>query len=170
MLRSSIGYVADALIIVVAVVFLWTQYSQHQARQQASALGPRVGSSIGEIGLRWTGTGANLVLLLSNKCHFCSESAPFYRRLIDSLGDRGYIAAIFPHDTEAGVAFLNQLGLKVSVVRGNVFLPWPVRTPTVLLCDSRGTIVNVWPGKLSPAQETQVTMAAVGANALSTKP
>ncbi len=170
MLRRSIGYVADALIIVVALVFLWTWYSQHQGRQQASGPGPKVGSSIGDIGLRWTGTGANVVLLLSNKCHFCSDSAPFYRRLIDSLGDRGYIAALFPHDAEAGVAFLNQLGMKVSAVKGNVALPWPVRTPTVLLCDSRGTIVNVWTGKLSPGQETQVTMAAVGANALSAEP
>src|SRR5262252_7672115 len=50
-------------------------------------------------GIDWTGNGRTLLLAVSDKCHFCSESAPFYQRLAKQHG-KVKIVAVLPQPVD----------------------------------------------------------------------
>jgi hypothetical protein len=111
-----------------------------------------------------SGTSATLVLVLSTQCRFCTESLPFYDRLskLDAVRAgrlhigiasfeqadrmRSYLVA---HGVElSSIVPLTQTSLRVAV------------TPTVLLLDKAGFVVNVWEGKLEPQAEDDLVSKA----------
>src|ERR1700752_4473118 len=40
-----------------------------------------VGTSLTDLPIKWDANQQTLVMALSSNCHFCTESAPFYKRL-----------------------------------------------------------------------------------------
>jgi hypothetical protein len=68
-----------------------------------------------------------------------------------------HVMAVLPQKPEEGVAYLAKLGLQVGDVRqGSLSALRIPGTPTLLLVDRQGIVQNVWVGKLSGNEETQV--------------
>jgi hypothetical protein len=102
------------------------------------------------------------VVVVSNNCHFCVESAPFYRQL--TALQKTYPAETFQTvflgmggaaDAEA---FVSAHHLDARSVRAT---PEDVRsripgTPTLILVDANGRVTSSWVGKLSAADENTV--------------
>ncbi len=93
-------------------------------------------------------------------CVYCEQSVSFYRRLVD-MQRTGLlhvaILAVLPDDETTSDNLLRIDGLSVPHV-SRVHLPEikVSRTPTLVLLDERGRVVETWIGLLSPGKENEV--------------
>ena|SRR5579863_1721628 len=119
---------------------------------------PSIGTKISLPGVDWSKSNENLVLALSTTCHFCSESAKFYKKLVPAAVDRGVsVVAVLPQPFVAGQSYLEGLGVSVPTVLQSSLATIDVSgTPTLLVVDANGKIRKAWVGKLSPELEEQV--------------
>jgi peroxiredoxin len=142
---------AFLLVAGVAAKRLWEPSS-------SNSNAPSIGAKVSLPGVDWSKSNQNLVLALSTGCHFCSEGADFYRRLVPSVTGNGTrVLAILPQPVSDGRSYLNGLGVPVSdVVQSPLSAVDVSGTPTVLLIDGQGKIRKAWVGKLRPEQERQV--------------
>jgi thioredoxin-related protein len=100
--------------------------------------------------------GQTLLLALSTSCHFCTDSAPFYQRLSKDHGDTRLVA-VFPQENSEGERYLSNLGVKVDEVEQASFVDLGILgTPTLVLVDSSGKVINKWEGALPPTRESEV--------------
>ncbi len=115
-----------------------------------------VGTTLASLSVKWQDNQQTLVLALSNSCHFCTESAPFYKRLAQNKGQTR-IVAVLPQSLEDGRAYLERLRVSVDEIRQLPLNKIGVNgTPTLLLVDSSGVVKNSWIGKLASDQEGSV--------------
>ncbi len=155
---------ANFLIIVVAVLFgtvLIQKYlfaknptsSNEKARVQ-----PVIGSKMNLSGVNWANQPKTLILALQTGCHFCNESASFYKRIIASVQNKNVqLIAVFPSGQEESAAHLNELGLTNLEVKQSPLNRLQVGgTPTLILTNDKGEIMNYWVGKLTPGKEAEV--------------
>lgn len=103
-----------------------------------------------------------LILAISSTCHFCSESAPFYKKLIAEKGNARVIA-VFPQSIQEGRAYLNQLGVPIDEVKQVALTDIGVQaTPTLILIDGDGIVKKSWVGKLRHDEELIVLKSLQG--------
>jgi hypothetical protein len=106
------------------------------------------------------------VLVVSQNCRFCNDSAEFYRELVSlKQTTNGRFETIFVgfHKDDAK-AFLTTNRLPAEDLRST---PQDLRkkvrgTPTLLIVDQTGLIRGAWMGRLSSRQERDVVSAATG--------
>ena len=164
-MKSKIEVVANVIVILLAVtigsVFLKDRFASAPPEPNEVKAGDKVANLDG---WDWRGHDQTLVLVLRKGCHFCEDSAPFYRRLIGEQQRRGTnspIVAIFPDSAEDVKGVLQSEGLTVHTLAGVPLEKLKASgTPTLLLVDKTGTVVNAWIGMLSPRQELEVIGAA----------
>lgn len=114
-------------------------------------------SSISEI--RPASSDRTLILALSNTCHFCTESAPFYKRLAE-MRTGARLVAVLPQSVKEGERYLAKLGVSVDeVTQLNLDKIGVQGTPTIVLIDNVGIVKQSWVGKLSPDGERAVLNA-----------
>jgi len=106
----------------------------------------------------WSPQSKTLILAMQTGCHFCNESMLFYKRLIEATKDKNIkLVAVFPSSVEESRAHLDSLGIKNLEVKQMPLVAIQVRgTPTLILTNSEGEIINFWVGKLPPEEETEV--------------
>lgn len=107
----------------------------------------------------WSKNHRTLVLALSNNCHFCSESAGFYQKLLKEINSSPelHAMAIFSEPLTAAQRYLTDIKVSVDDVRQAPLVKLGLEgTPTLLLIDDSGKITQLWFGRLSPYQEDQV--------------
>ncbi len=121
--------------------------------------GPAAGTRISVPGITWSDTDETVVLALSNKCHFCTESAPFYQKLTRELTDRKNVrvVAVFPQEVDEGKKYLDGLNVPITQVAQATLDSLGVRgTPTLVIVDKSGTVKQSWVGRLTADRETEV--------------
>jgi thioredoxin-related protein len=127
------------------------------AASNASLVKP--GSNVELANYNWSESDNTLVMVLSTTCHFCTESAPFYKRLVEARADKKKlrIVAVFPQTPEEGREYLEKLGVVADEIKTATPMSLGARgTPTLILTDSKGTAVNTWIGKLPTGKEDEV--------------
>ena len=100
-----------------------------------------------------------LALVLNTHCHFCDESSLFFRRLSNALAPRKnvHLIALFPQPEDEARTYLKQKQIQISDVQQHALTSIPVvGTPTLLLLDSSGKVVQKWRGRLGPTEEETV--------------
>lgn len=119
---------------------------------------PEIGAQVSLAGVDWSKSNRTLVLAISTTCHFCSESAEFYKKLVPEAISHGVsVVAVLPQPIAEGKLYLDGLGVRVENVRQSPLVDVDVGgTPTLLFVDSRGKISKAWVGKLAPERESQV--------------
>jgi thioredoxin-related protein len=162
-LSHRLEVAANVAIIVVAVLVCFVVVKTYllggSTRPQQKAQAPAIGSKISVPDVDWGKNGRTLVLVLQKGCHFCSESAPFYQRLVrDTAGREGLrLVAALPQQVEEGKQYLNDLGVSINEVRQAAPNDLGVQgTPTLLLVDGSGAVTDSWVGKLPPEKEDEV--------------
>ena len=159
-MARKLEFVVNIAILIVAALASVVLVKNYLSRRTARDMPPQiaVGTKLSVPGIDWRVNGNTLVLAVSTNCHYCTESAPFYRRLAADLPRRRvHLTAILPENVEEGGKYLRSLGLQVSDVRQGSFRSLKIRgTPTLMLVDERGLIRYVWEGKLSAETEHQV--------------
>jgi hypothetical protein len=107
----------------------------------------------------WARNGKTLLLVLQKGCHFCSESAPFYKTLVQDAARRGgiHLVAVLPQTTEEGRKYLTDLGVSIDDLRQQTPSALGVKgTPTLILVNDAGEASDIWIGKLKAEQEAEV--------------
>ena len=108
------------------------------------------------------GTQRALFVVVSPTCHFCNDSMPFYKQIMDERNQKGsavkVIAAVpadaakpeeEKHLTSAGV----QPDALVTLDFSKIKVPG---TPTLLLVDNQGKVLDIWVGKLDEPRQREV--------------
>jgi thioredoxin-related protein len=165
-LPRKIEIVANIAIIVVAtllcVVLIRNYLTPHPPSTANSIVADnqnqlQTGTKLSVQGIDWAKNGQTLLLVLSTTCHFCSESAPFYQRLVKELGGNMHTVAVLPQSISDSKEYLDKLGVSVDEVKQASLSSINVRgTPTLLLVNGDGVIVNKWVGRLPVDQEAEV--------------
>jgi Redoxin. len=157
----KVELIANVLIIIVAVllaVVVVQRLINKPNSNQSPRLDPSIGSRLNLSDVDWSKHPKTLIMALQTRCHFCNESAPFYKRLIESAQHENVkLVAVFPTGKEEGVEHLKGLGLTNLDVKQAPLESLQVSgTPTLILTDRKGEITNYWVGRLTPDKETDV--------------
>jgi thioredoxin-related protein len=162
-LSQKVELTANILIIVFALLLggiLVQKYffAQPTAANQPPRLEPKVGSKMEVRNVNWSGQPRTLILALQMGCHFCNESAPFYKRVIETVRNKNVkLVAVFPTEIEKSAAHLKDLGLTNIEVKQSSLGSLQVNgTPTLILTNDKGEVTDYWVGKLPADKETEV--------------
>ena len=117
-------------------------------------------------GVSWEKNGRTLVLALSTRCHFCTESMPFFRQVRKSLGKDVTLVGLLPEPAAQAESYLKREGMRIDelkqVTLGQVGV---TGTPTMLLVDRHGIVIQVWVGKLKPGEQQDFFKTILSAGA-----
>ena len=154
---------ANVAIILVAIllgIVLINRYVIAPPVQNSVSAGvanqPPSNAKIRVDGVDWTKKHTTLVFANTSTCHFCTESAPFYRQLAGAH-EGTQLIAVLPQPVTEGRRYINGLGLEVDDV-----LQAPLNsinvsgTPTLLLVNRDGDVMGTWVGRLPADQEAEV--------------
>ncbi|MFN2454063.1 MAG: hypothetical protein ABR577_07560 [Pyrinomonadaceae bacterium] len=133
--------------------------------QQASIPATQVGSKVSIPGVNWARNNQTLLIVLREGCHFCSDSAEFYRRLVKAQGAHANakLVAVLPGTIVDSRKYLNSLGVPIDDIRQAQSGAVGVRgTPTLLLVNDKGTVTKSWVGRLPTDKEAEVISATRG--------
>jgi hypothetical protein len=164
-LKGKIELTANLSIIAVAVLLCIVLVKSYiiPAPVQNSPAAPtearnatKRGAPITLPGVDWQKNGKTLLLALSTTCHFCTQSSPFYQRVVKERGDTQLIV-IVPQAADEGQSYLKRLRVDINDVRqaslGDIGVSG---TPTLILVDSTGVVADSWVGALTPDKENEV--------------
>lgn len=163
-LNQKAELVANFLIIVT-IILIGAGAAQRYffakpapAFDQAAEIAPIVGSKADLPDVNWAAQSKTLILALNKGCRYCNESAPFYKRLIESAQRNNVkLIAVFPSAVEESRTHLQNLGAGGIDVRQSPLTALRVSgTPTLILTDDTGEVTNYWIGKLPPDAEAEV--------------
>jgi hypothetical protein len=110
-------------------------------------------------GVDWSNNNQTLLVVLQKGCHFCTESAAFYQRLVrEAAGSRSiHLIAVLPQTSDEGKKYLDELGVSIEEVKQAELDSIGVQgTPTLILVNDQGAVVTSWVGKLSADGEAEV--------------
>ena len=149
-LRDKIE-IATNIVILLAVLLLGGSYLK--ARFGHHDQGLVVGSKIDPPkGYNWHEHGQTLVVAVRKGCGFCERSYPFYRQLEGLENDnhlKAHILMVLPDDPFSGAALLSAQGIKSQSITNmplsSINVPG---TPTLLLVDASGRLLQRWVGEL----------------------
>jgi hypothetical protein len=166
-LEQLTNIVIVAFVLVVGGLYLKDRF--HPPVQTSRLQIPEI--KTGDIlpglpGYDWHSSGRTLVLALRNGCHFCEESAPFYKKL-EAFQKAGnlkdvHIVAIFPDDQRMAQRVMQKEGLGLDVIPAVNFQALKIEgTPMAILADQDGRVVKSWLGKLQEPQQNGL-LEAIG--------
>jgi hypothetical protein len=124
-----------------------------------------VGSTVSVPDVNWAQNKQTLLLVLRDGCHFCSDSAQFYRRLAAEHGIQTHtqLIAVLPGTVDGSLKYLDRLRVPLKEIRQAGLGTLGVHgTPTLLLVNDKGEVTRSWRGQLSPRKEEEVINAARG--------
>jgi thiol-disulfide isomerase/thioredoxin len=153
---------ANVAIIVVALLLggvLVKRYLLPQAESPQAIARIQPGTKLSVPGLEWGKNERTLLLVLSTSCHFCTESSPFYQRLAQEKVKKGGVGlvAVLPQSVDESQKYLNGLGVAVDDIKQASPDAFQVRgTPTLIMADRTGAVVESWVGKLPAEKEVEV--------------
>ena len=155
--KARIELLANVAIILATVVFVAVVINKYYQPNKLSS-GP-VGETVTLPEVDWKKNGHTVVLALQEGCHFCTESAAFYKRLSMPLGEVSSVSivAVLPGETESSHNYLSRLGLDLKEIRQASLKSIKAdATPSLLVIDSTGRVIAAWVGKLDTQQENEV--------------
>jgi len=167
-LKERVEVCANVSIIILALVLgalLLKGQLLPSISHGSASVGDRIspGTKLSLADVDFAKKGKTLLLALAKGCHFCSESAPFYRRLAQEVSESGNVQLffVFPHRPDEGKNYLDGLDISSNILSDQVkqadFRALGIKgSPTLILADNNGQVTDVWLGKLQSSEEEEV--------------
>jgi thioredoxin-related protein len=151
---ANVSIIVVAIVVCVAAVrYFRTKASGSKAPTPAIAAGTKINLPNED----WARNRQTLLLALSTQCKYCSASAEFYQRLVNSASSNTKLVAVLPQPREESQEYLTGLKLTIKDIQQVSPPSLGVRaTPTLILVDSTGIVTNAWVGQLPPDKEKEV--------------
>jgi len=151
---ANVAIIIVALLFSVAIIkrYFFTPASVVEKRQSL------IGSTLNLEGISLSNKERTLVFAISSTCHFCDESSDFYKRLLNETRSLNLSTlAVFPQNIPVGQIYVADHGLKFDDIKQVNFQTLNVKgTPTLILIDNKGKVLQEWEGKLSTDKESEV--------------
>ncbi len=168
-MKARLETIANLTIIVTGITMMVLVISRVVGDQERTPLPLRqyqVGEKLAAgFPVDFSQSPQTLLLMLSSKCQYCSESLPFYHDVLSAQQANPRVTRLVALGTEdkASLAqYLTQHGLTfddvVSVSLDKIKLRG---TPTLVLVDRLGTVKAVWPGFITDDQRKQEVLKAM---------
>ena len=157
MRRLNLEAIANIAIVFVSVLFVGVL--AHKYFTVSKAYPTPIGEKATISDFDWEKNKYTVILALQKDCRLCSESAGFYRQLLSEISKLQKIAVIgvLPDPIDTSQEYLHQIGVRVDVIKRMPLSTLKVAgSPSILIVDKTGKIVNGWVGKLSPQEEQNV--------------
>lgn len=163
-MKAKVEVVANVAVILLAVVIGSVYLKDRFSTPGPTSNEVKAGDRLPHLdGWDWGAHDRSLVLVLKKGCHFCEDSAPFYQRLAAKQQEdrsNAAVVAVFPDPADAVKEVVQSEGLGIHALAGVPLETLKVSgTPSMLLVDRSGTVLNAWIGMLSPRQEVEVMNA-----------
>jgi thioredoxin-related protein len=153
-IAANVAIVAVAIMIAAVMVqrYFWAPAVKPPPEP------PKIGSTVSIADYNWNEQPKTLVLALQTGCRYCSESAPFYKRLLEQAQQKHLkVIAVLPQPRQESEEYLQKLGITGLEVKQATLASIKVSgTPTLLFVNAKGEIANAWMGKLAPDKEAEV--------------
>jgi thioredoxin-related protein len=162
MLDKVLDRAGSIAIIIASIVFIGVVVHKYLITEKGTSDLPDkipIGKKLDLPDINWEGNGHTVVIALQKGCIYCTESAPFYRRLNQEISGKQNISivAVLPNTVENSREHLKALEMPFNEVRQSQFESIGVSvTPTLLVADKTGTVISGWIGKLPSEKETEV--------------
>jgi thioredoxin-related protein len=169
-IQKKIELFSNIAIIVVAILvsssFLLSYFSGGSSKTPQPEPGISLtGTKLPLDGIDWSKKGKTIVLALSANCRYCNESVDFYRTIADKRADRNDIGlvGVMPQDIGDARTYFTDRNLGVDEVRSLNLSNIRVKgTPTLIVVDRDGSVVESWVGRLTPEKEEEVIRRVFG--------
>ncbi|MDQ3803897.1 MAG: thioredoxin family protein [Acidobacteriota bacterium] len=164
-LKNCLEVTTNLAVVLVSLVVLYTcawAYFSGTSKPRPEA-GLRRGSTIvTPPGLNSGGSPQILLVAMTTGCQFCTDSIPFYNQMkaqqSNIKGTR--IVAVFPDSKDEVEKYVRQRQLNIeSVAEVDFRLLGIPATPSLILLDGNGKVLDFWIGKLSGEDERQAVNA-----------
>src|SRR5437588_3112538 len=150
--------IAIVLVVILIGIVFTRNYLLQPRRAERNDYRLVPGTRVSLPGIDWARNGYTLLLVLRKGCRFCKESAAFYQRLTQEAASTGMVQliAVLPQQVADSTEYLNDLKVPIPEVRQAALETLGVQgTPTLILVNSKGEVIESWAGKLPPDQETE---------------
>lgn len=167
-LKNILDVTTNIVVVVFAVVAIGVLVKNYFAPPSAkTSVAVTKGSVLREIaGVDYKQTARTLILALNVDCRYCTKSIPFYNSVAEArqqnAGQFNLVAAFINTDPELVKSYVEEKQLSIQAIPGVDFDKLGVQmTPTLILVDSAGKVLDSWRGELQPDAEREV-FAALG--------
>ena len=157
--------IAIVLVAVLLAVVLVKNYLLPAPAVPSVPAGPPApakianGSKLSVPSISFPNSQPTLLLAVSDTCRFCTDSADFYKQLAELHEKKKSFRfiTVLPQDMERAKSYMSKLGINVDGVQSLPLDQLGVRaTPTLILLDGNGLVVDSWVGKLPKDKEDAV--------------
>jgi len=149
-LEMIINGFAIAAIVYVGVAMVMRRVDQ-QKRPVSADRRLTTGSDLKVAGVTWPADKDTLVFVLQVGCKYCAKSMPFYRGLAGAIQREGklHTLAILPQNTREADAYMSDNRIPIAETRqANLMDLGIAGTPTLILVDNTGKVIQSWTGFL----------------------
>jgi hypothetical protein len=154
---ANIAIVVVAILLGVVLVRKYLLPDAHAPIPPVPTIAP--GTKLSLPNVDWQVNGRTLLLALSTTCRFCTESGPFYQRVAQERAKNQNIrlVAVFPQSVAEAQKYLSDMGVTVDEVReARLDSIGVMATPTLILANAEGAVVESWVGKLPGERESEL--------------
>lgn len=162
-LKDILDVTTNVVVVVFAVVAIGVLVKNYFAPQGVKpSVAIAKGSALPEIaGVDYKLAPRTLILALNVDCRYCSKSVPFYRSLAEARQENAdkfnIVAAFINKDSGLVKSYVEEKQLSVQSIAGVELEKLGVHmTPTIILVDSAGRVLDSWRGELQPDDEREV--------------
>jgi thioredoxin-related protein len=165
-LRNSLDVITNIVVVVFALVAIGTlvkNYFTPTVTRTNSAL--KSGDVFPEIeGADYRKVPRTLILALNVDCRYCTKSLPFYNSLANAQKENPnqftVVAAFINKEEERVRSYVEEKALSVQAIAGVDLDKLGIHsTPTLILVDSGGKVLDSWTGELKHDGEVEVFRA-----------
>lgn len=154
------------LMIALVLVAIGVVVIKHYRHTERSSVPPRdygvpTGSKVSLPDTDWKKNEQTLLLVLDTGCAYCTASAPFYQEMVRATAQnrRIQLMAALPQEVSNSKQYLSRLNVPIDEIRQSTLTALGVKgTPTLILINSNGEVMQSWPGKLSAEKEKEVLL------------
>jgi thioredoxin-related protein len=146
-------------VILIGIVFIRTYLPHLRSGAESRDYRIPAGARVSLPGINWSQNGETLLLVLQKGCRFCKESAPFYQRLAHDMVTKRivHLVAVLPQEVADSKQYLSDLNVPIVEVRQAGLESLGVQgTPTLILVNGKGEVIESWAGKLPPEKEAEL--------------
>ena len=149
--------IAVAVVVIAGVVvkrYIFSQPTNFTLEQQKQLL---MGTRMNVPNIDWEQNGKSLVFFLDKDCVHCTNSAAFYRQLIEEASKRDVRSlAILQNPIEEAKQYVQSLKLPIENVQTGSMSSYRIPgVPSVVLLDNKGIVRSVWLGA-KPTREREM--------------
>jgi thiol-disulfide isomerase/thioredoxin len=159
-LETATNLTVLSVVLLIAGIFVFGFFSQVAAPDLQKGL--QKGEAFAELqSFDYGESSRTLIVAINSQCGYCNESIPFYKRVMAAARGKNVRMVAVSEEGELAVkGYLDRSQLTVDVKAVTSLAAYGVATtPTVILVDDKGVVLDFWVGKVSAETERQIAEA-----------